>query len=402
MGFLENDSNCTTENLVFLNKVFYDNTGPSCPLIVPLSTTSSGFTQQLIIGDRNRDRDCECRRNRESDFDEDWDRSWNRNITRCSDFNLCNAKFTVTNSCVTITSAVQARNSSFDADDVTVDGFHVTDLDLQNGRYFADLSGIMSDITRCPCTPRCTHICDDRCSCRNNCQDDCNMDCDRDEHFFLAEVPGPWELLFTIVLEGFVSNGNCTRDFKLCIKTRNDSTGRCPVTVRASSNFGLQCVRIPCQSQGIAPALRFNFEGCAVLLNPIITVSAPSEEDCPSRDVRVTGSLVFTPKINLQVVRPSLFALNAEEVDVCCDNLGQCDPCSPHSGCCCDDDERGERNCDRGRDRDRDRERERERERERDRDRDRDCDCDRDNDNNRRERNRNTACQCCETNGFRF
>ena len=385
MGFLENDSDCTTENLVFLNKVFFDDTGSSCPLIVPLSTTASGFTQQLIIGDRDRDRDrdCDCRRCR----DRDWDRDVDRNMTRCSDFNLCNAKFTVTNSCVTITSAVQARNSSFDADDVTIDGFPVTDLDLQNGRYFADLSGIMADITRCPCTPRCTHICDDNCSHRR-CDNDCDMDCDRDEHFFLAEVPGPWELLFTIVLEGFVSNGTCTRDFKLCIKTRNDSIGRLPVTVWSSSNFGLQCVRIPCQSQGIAPALRFNFEGCAVLLNPVITVSRESEEDCPSRDVRVTGSLVFTPKINLQVVRPSLFALNAEEVDVCCDNLGQCDPCAPRSGRC-DDDDRRCRNRDRDRDCDRDRRR----------------DEDRDNDDERRNRQFRSqipACQCCETNGFRF
>ena len=65
MGFLENDSDCTTENLVFLNKVFFDDTGSSCPLIVPLSTTASGFTQQLIIGDRDRDRDRDCDRDRD-------------------------------------------------------------------------------------------------------------------------------------------------------------------------------------------------------------------------------------------------------------------------------------------------------------------------------------------------
>ena len=368
MNFMGNDSNYTKENLVFLSKVFFDETSSSCPVIVRLNTNTSGFTQQLIIGDREIDCDCDCgcgcgcRRDRDCDF------------------NLCNAKFTVTNSCVTITSAVQAENSTFSADDVTVDGFPVTDLDFQNGRYFADLSGIMADITRCPCTPRCTHICDDHCDCHRDCQKDCDCDCDRDDHFFLAEVPGPWELLFTIVLEGFVSNGSCTRDFRLCIKTRNDSTGRCPVTVRASNNFGVKCVEIPCQSQGIAPALRFNFEGRAMLLNPVITVNPARQEDCPSRDVTVRGNLVFTPRINLQVVRPSLFAINAEEVDVCCDNLGQCDPCAPKS----------HRDCDRDRDRDRDR------------GRDRDCDRDDDRRDERRERTQSPACQCCGTNGFRF
>ena len=368
MNCMENNPNRTSENLVFLSKVFYDNTGSSCPVIVPINTAGGGFTQQLTIGERNRDCDncierncgcCDC----------------GCASSRCSDFNLCNAKFTVTNSCVTITSVLQAENSAFSAEDVTVDGFPVTDLDFQNGRYFADLSGIMADITRCPCTPRCTHICDDHCSCERDCRNDCDNDCENDGHFFLAEVPGPWELLFTIVLEGFVSNGSCTRDFRLCIKTRNDSTGRCPVTVRASNNFGLQCVEIPCQSQGIAPAIRFNFEGCGTLLNPVITVSSARSDDCPSRDVNLRGNLIFTPRISLQVVRPSLFALNAEEVDICCDNLGQCDPCAPDSHRFC-----------------------------RERERDRDCDSDRRENRreNRRERNQMPACQCCDTNGFRF
>ena len=212
MNFMENDSNCTMENLVFLSKVFFDNTASSCPVITPIVTNDRNFSQQLIIGDRERDCDCDC----------DCGCRGNRDC----DFNLCNAKFTVTNSCVTVTSALQASNSTFSADDVTIDGFPVTDLDFQNGRYFADLSGIMADITRCPCTPRCTHICDDRCDRNRDCKKDCDCHCDRDDHFFLAKVPGPWELLFTIVLEGFVSNGSCTRDFRLCIKTRNDSSGR--------------------------------------------------------------------------------------------------------------------------------------------------------------------------------
>ena len=57
MNFMENDSNCTMENLVFLSKVFFDNTASSCPVITPIVTNDRNFSQQLIIGDRERDCD---------------------------------------------------------------------------------------------------------------------------------------------------------------------------------------------------------------------------------------------------------------------------------------------------------------------------------------------------------
>ena len=60
MNFMENDSNCTMENLVFLSKVFFDNTASSCPVITPIVTNDRNFSQQLIIGDRERDCDCDC------------------------------------------------------------------------------------------------------------------------------------------------------------------------------------------------------------------------------------------------------------------------------------------------------------------------------------------------------
>lgn len=320
MNCLQTSNIGRTENLVFLNKVFYDNTGASCPVIYPLTTDTTNFTQQLIIGSGRSD-NCGC---------------GNGCSCGCSnncDFDLCNAQFTVTNTCVTITSAVLSEAAEFTAEDITIDGFPVTSLELRNGRYFADLSSVMTEITRCPQTPVDRRICGSSCTC-----DDCNAQCDNDGHFFLAEVPGPWELLFTITIDGYVSNGRCSRDFRLCLKTRSDTTGQFPITVNANNNFALQCVDIPCQSQGIAPSLRFNFEACGMVLNPVLTI-APAEtptNGCPApTELILTASLVITPKINLQVVRPSLFALNASEVATCCDNLGQCDDCAPDTGCTC-------------------------------------------------------------------
>ena len=64
----------------------------------------------------------------------------------------------------------------------------------------------------------------------------CAPSCDNDGHFFLAEAPGPWQVSLTIVLEGTVSNGKQTCNFKLTLKTRNDSTGFFPLIVNGSSD----------------------------------------------------------------------------------------------------------------------------------------------------------------------
>lgn len=330
-NFLNN--NCITENLVFLNKIFYDNNGDSCPTIVPLTTNTADFTQQLIIGNNRNACDSNCSCGCGSGSGCGCGSGCNCNCgcgDNCCDFDLCNAQFTVTNSCITVNSATLAATSPFDAANVTVDGFPVSSLTLENGRYIADLSGVMADITRCPCEPVDRHLCDGCGSCN-----DCPLPCDNDGHFFLAQVAGPWSFLISIVIEGYVSNGRRVADFKLCIKSRPDR----PIIVNESTNFALNCVEIPCQSQGISPTLRFNFEACGVLLNPTLAIAptngAPQQNGCPApTQLVLTTNIVLTPRINLQVVRPSLFALDAREVDVCCDDLGQCDECFIDSNAC--------------------------------------------------------------------
>ena len=245
----------------------------------------------------------------------------------CCDFELTeNSVFHITDSKIFINTFDLSPNAPFGPANVTIDGFPVSDLTLINGQYVADLSGIMDDITKCPCNDNAKR---NRCTCHP--KDHCNMKCDNDGHFFLAQVPGPWVLGATIVLEGTVSNGSHTCSFRLCMKTPVCSEGQ-QLYIPGSDNFALYCVEIPCQTGGIAPTLVFDFDACASLLNPELSVYC----DCDSCHVTLQATLVLTPELHLQVTKPTLFNLNAAEVAMACDNVGQCDPCNPQEQCCCE------------------------------------------------------------------
>lgn len=324
-----------TGNLVYLNKVYYDNRETSCPLLYNLATNSETFTQQLTVGplsggscscncscgcNHNNNCGCNCGCGNNCCCD-----PCKACIVCCNCGNGCNdftltdtTTFRITNSYVTINNFDLGAGSEFTASDVTIDGFPVTGLSTVAGQYMADLSGIMGDITRCECAEKPT------CTCRP--YDYCNVPCDNDGHFFLAQAPGPWALSATIVLEGTVSNGTRSCSFRLCMKTA--SSAGIPIT--GSSNFALYCVDIPCQTANIAPTLVFDFDACANLLSPEITVTCTGD----TCTLALSGTLVITPSIHLQVTKPSLFCLNASELQMPCDDVGQCDPCNPAENCC--------------------------------------------------------------------
>lgn len=300
------------QNKVFLNKIFYESREDSCPLILDLQADEKNFTQNLNLCKINPRR-CDGRH----------DRNCNCNCDcgccggdMCCDSVNCDSKFTVTNSCVTVNSLRLSEDSDFTAADVTVDGFEVTSLEYSEGRYAADLSGIMTEITKCPYAPVDRHICG---GCGT--ADNCPAPCGSNGHFILVETQGPWLAYITIVLDGFVTTNGRTGNFKLTLKSK---TG-VPLTVSGSDNFAVNCAEIPCQAKSISPYLVFDFDACAVLLNPEITVT-DSASGCPEAfNLALTGNLVVTPNMFLQVIRPSLFALSATEVGVACDDVGQCD-----------------------------------------------------------------------------
>lgn len=321
-------------NLVYLNKIYYNNSETSCPILYSLTTSQEVFTQQLSVGAQERSScgcgcgsnggsGCGCGCNGGSGCGCGCNCGCSMTCS-CCDFELsANTVFTVTDSQIFINTFTLSSLADFGPSNVTIDGFPVSGLVPMNGQYVADLSGIMDDITRCACNSARQN----RCTCHPN--DRCNTVCDNDGHFFLAQVPGPWVLGATIVLEGTVSSNNRTCNFRLCMKTPISSTSS-QLVIPGSDNFALYCVDIPCQTAGIAPTLVFDFDACASLMNPELTVTCTGEE-CY---VTLRSTLVLTPELRLQVTKPALFNLDAVEVATACDDIGQCDPCNPQERCC--------------------------------------------------------------------
>ena len=340
-----------TGNLVYLNKVYFDQTQESCPILYSLATTAETFTQQLSFGQmRTAGSGCRCGCS-------------NSGCCGCGSCGGCCCDFTVTpgttfritDARVIVTGFNLSADAVFTSEDVTIDGFPVTELALVNGQYAADLSGIMSAITDCPCAPESS-----RCSCSSDSR--CSMDCDNGGHFFLAQVPGPWAAGLSIILDGTASNGSRTCSFRLCLQTiPGEDEG---IVIPGSDNFAVYCVEIPCQTAGISPNLVFDFDACAALLNPVLTTVC-TEDGCT---VALAATLAVTPEINLKVTKPALFNLNATEISQACDNVGQCDECSPDEACCCQNTSRTDRRTA----------------------------------GTEPVRSRTSACQCCDTNGYSF
>ena len=347
MNCSENNMGCTPCNLVYLNKIFYDNESVSCPITYALTTSSETFSQTLNIGGSNCGTlygtcpSCNCGgfNGQNNALGCGCDNNCCNCSNGCNCFVFCggnscssatvetNSTFTITNSCVTVNTISVSDLAALTASDVTVDGFPVTSLTLSGNTYTADLSGIMSEISNCPCEPVDMHLCNP-CQTSNYCNN-CPPACDNGGHFFLTEVAGPWEVTLSIVIEGYMTTGSQTCPFKLCFNSLTSTTGTTPIAIDGANNFALNCVTIPCTTNGNSPSLVFDFSGCAVLLNPAITVSGGTGTT-PDITLELSATLVLTPSLSLNVVRSSLFNINATEIMSCCDNLGQCDACSPY------------------------------------------------------------------------
>lgn len=357
-------------NLVYLNKIYFSDSQVSCPILYDLTTTAETFTQQLTFGYLPTSSACTCGGSCGS-CSPSGSRAGCGGCSAsspctccccccdcgnsCSDFTVtANTTFTITDASIEVSTFRPSADSTFAAADVTVDGFPVTALQLVNGQYQADLSGIMADITKCPCiqppAPRCRCLPDDRCI----------TTCTNGGHFFMAQVPGPWVLGATIILRGTAKNGSRTCSFRCCMQTIPATGGG--ITITGADNFAMNCVEIPCQTGGVSPTLSFDFCTCVSLQNPSLTVTVVDE--VPT--VALTATMVLTPEINLQTTRQTLFRLQASEVPVPCDNVGQCDSCETFTvdTCCCESQSNSS--------------------------------------NSIIAAAPSVACQCCETNGYRF
>ena len=282
------------DSLVYLNKVFFDDKENASPILTALSTSDSNFTQQFTID--NSGSCCCCE----------------QELSDCTRFDICSTK-------VFTRSYRLNQSTPLTPNNVTVEGLPITAIATSGNQFIGDISGIMSEITKCPCQS-------------TNCQRCPGK-------FVMFTAAGPWALEITIVVEGTMFNNAAACPFKVCFTTIDNT----PLTITGGATFAFCNVDIPCQVNGISPALVIDFDACVKLLNPTLQVT--SINGCFRANL--TGSLVVTPQASLQVTRKSLFNLNACEVEIPCDDVGQCDPCNEaeatcideKSGCCCDEEE---------------------------------------------------------------
>ncbi len=319
-------NNCTPAprqgNLVYLTKVFYDTEENSSPILTPLTTTAAAFTQQLNIGSSacgsaENTGFCGCGGRPATGGCCECDKICQ--IVCCCGNDGCsnvtvNASTTFDiNNAYVITRSFDITTPTLPADlAVTVDGIAITDVTQSQGQYTGDISGIMSEISKCPCSSSRGDICPG--------------------HFVMVSATGPWSLTAVIVLEGTLYSGGNACHFRLCFTTADGT----PLSVTGNPSFAICGAEIPCQVSNVAPSLHFDFDACASILNPALTANADGV-------ITLTGSLVVTPQVKMRVTRPSLFDLNAREICLPCDNTGQCDPCDPcekdcfseADDCCC-------------------------------------------------------------------
>ena len=351
-------------SMVYLTKIFFDESENASPIMTAFCTSDQTHTQQFRAGsdifcrdsqrieDSDRDgEDCNCQGNCGCASRSGFDRCrCGFNNDCCCNFNLSpNTKFDITNAFVIVHSFTLADKESLAEDDVTVDGLPITDLDASGGQFMGDLSGIMPEITRCPCHAPCERRCPG--------------------NFVMIKAPGPWKLFATIVLEGTVFDEGKTCQFRLCFENMECS----PTIINGNATFAFCDADIPCRVSGISPSLIFDFDACASILNPCLHVSCCGD----SCEITLHGSLVVTPVVNLKIARPSLFNISAGEANLPCDDVGQCDICNPSQDDCFDIDDSC--CCLKGRSRHTV-----------------------DSLRNQTSRSSEMACQCCNTNGFRF
>lgn len=320
------NSNCTrNDNFVYLNKIFYNEKENSSPIITALDSATAEHAQQLNISSNlckstpapPRQSSCNCNNNTV--------RAINTNCCCdcCCDFAVtADTTFDITNSYVIVHSYNLTTPADLTAADVTIEGLPITELTVSGNQFTGNISGILPQIMGCSCKPACANTCSG--------------------NFIMITAAGPWELSATIVVEGNVYRSGSSCQFRICFNTAEGSL----LAVTGAASFAFCGIDIPCQISGMAPYLMFDFDACVKLLNPAINVTCTEGVCTPV----LTGSLVITPTVSLQIVRPSLFNLGECEVPISCDDFGQCNPCNlaeaeciePSDNCCCNDNTRKE------------------------------------------------------------
>lgn len=280
----------TEANLVYMDKVYSYNKTTACPIleIIPAGTE---WVTEIILKAGESGGECSCESCRGG-----CNGCNNHNCVCCcncggssSDITLTpDAVFTVARSYVLVNS-VELADGTLTAADVTVDGIAVDTLDQAGNRYVATTGNLITQTNR----ERCQEL---------------GLP---SKNFFLITGAGPWTFRGTVVLEGTVNTGGRT----VCFQTRF-TTPDVGIAVTGESTFAVRKLALPCSVNGVSPTIGFGFTGQAYVLNPTITAVAG---EGGTVTLTLAGSLALQPQLNIEVVRRTLFCLNACEAMLPCD-----------------------------------------------------------------------------------
>lgn len=278
------------KSMVYLNKVFSDLKIGSCPLMSELTAGPADFSQQLTFFEPGDSCGCGC----------------NKDCGDCCKCccNCCasptpapqptgNLNFVIDSTEVVLSDFDLACATCLRPCNVTVDGLAVDDLEIFNQQYMASTNDLMNRIGDCDCMEQGLST----------------------KAFFLISGAGGWRARLSIILRGSVfSCGSCKR-FKLVMTSRSGVL----IDIPGCSTFATSELCLPCTTAGVAPVISFSFGAKATLLNPFITVG--EGEGC---NITVTGCLITEPEARVKVTRQTLFSLDAQSVNIPCDNLERC------------------------------------------------------------------------------
>ncbi|PWM67977.1 MAG: hypothetical protein DBX38_02675 [Eubacteriales Family XIII. Incertae Sedis bacterium] len=281
-------------NLVYMDKVYSYNKATACPILHAIAPDTD-WTTELVLESVKDDCDCDCGCGNGCSGNSGCGcgcggRSSRRGCCCCNCDSGCTltseAVFNITRSYVLVQS-LALEDDTLTEDNVTVDGVAVDTLTKVGNKYTATTDNLVNETGR----ERCREL---------------GLP---SKHFFLITGAGPWQLTAVIVLEGTVNTAGRTCCFQAKFRTTT------PITVDDTSTLAIPKLALPCSVNGVSPTINFSFGGIVYVLNPTITATC-TDDNCT---LALSGSLAVQPQVNAEVVRRTLFCVDACEGMLPCD-----------------------------------------------------------------------------------
>lgn len=265
-------------NLVYMDKVFSYNNAVGCPMVVPIDTggdNASLYSTKLTLCQNNCNCGCSCGTELNS-----------------------SSQFTVEESMVLVEAF--RLTGGITAPQVTVDGYAVDSITQYGNQFVAQTANLIPNIQK------------DRCLAAGL----------PTKGFFLITGAAPWAYKAKFILKGTVTTNGVSREFCLEI-TMNPNSPETALPADRTTNFVVNNLSLPCTIKGMSPVIRFQFGAHAQLQNPQLTISCTSaggETTCQSCvcNIALSGNVIFEPTIQTEVVRTSLFCVEAHEAKIPC------------------------------------------------------------------------------------